>query len=73
LVFLVEIRKERHVGFLEIGGFFSRNSNYSIVATDERDAMPLRTNVRGEDAYLLRHAPLDDTAGAPAVSGVWVR
>ena len=60
VVFSVEIRKERHEAFSEIGGFFKK-FELSIVATDERDAIAVRTNVRGEDAYLYR-TRLDDTA-----------
>lgn len=53
VVFSVEIRKERHEAFSEIGGFFKK-FELSIVATDERDAIRVRTNVRDEDAYLYR-------------------
>lgn len=51
VVFSVEIRKEKQEKFSEIGGFFKK-FELSIVATDERDALRVRTNVRGEDAYL---------------------
>lgn len=53
LVFTVEIRKERGERYSEIGGFF-KQFELSIVATDERDALRVRTNVRGEDVYLYR-------------------
>lgn len=53
LVFSVEIRKERHEKFSEIGGFFKQFET-SIIAADERDIIRLRTNIRGEDVYLYR-------------------
>jgi hypothetical protein len=36
-----------------VGGFF-KSFELSIIATDERDAVLVRTNVRGEDVYLYR-------------------
>lgn len=53
VVFSVEIRRERGEEFSEIGGFF-KQFELSIIATDERDAVRVRTNVRDEDAYLYR-------------------
>ncbi|KRW58557.1 Lnb N-terminal periplasmic domain-containing protein [Pseudomonas sp. TTU2014-080ASC] len=53
LLFSVEIRKEKNEKYSEIGGFF-KEFELSIVATDERDAVRVRTNVRGEDVYLYR-------------------
>jgi len=53
LTFSVEIRKERHEQFSEIGGFFKQFET-SIIAADERDIIRLRTNIRGEDVYLYR-------------------
>jgi len=53
VVFSVEVRKERHQDYSEIGGFF-KQFELSIVATDERDAVRVRTNVRDEQAYLYR-------------------
>ena len=53
VVFSVEIRRERHESYSEIGGFF-KEFELSIIAADERDIVRLRTNVRGEDAYLYR-------------------
>jgi hypothetical protein len=53
VVFSVEIRRERTESFSEIGGFF-KEFELSIVAADERDVVRVRTNVRGEDAYLYR-------------------
>lgn len=55
LTFTVEVRKERAEAYSEIGGFF-KQFELSIVATDERDALRVRTNVRGEDSYLYRIA-----------------
>jgi hypothetical protein len=53
VVFSVEIRREKYETFSEIGGFF-KEFELSIIAADERDIVRLRTNVRGEDAYLYR-------------------
>ncbi len=53
VVFSVEIRREKHAGFSEIGGFF-KEFELSIIAADERDVVRVRTNVRGEDDYLYR-------------------
>lgn len=53
LLFTVEIRKERHEKFSEIGGFF-KEFELSIIATDERDALGVRSNARGEDLYLYK-------------------
>jgi uncharacterized protein DUF4105 len=53
LAFSVEIRREQHEGFSEIGGFF-KEFELSVIAADERDVIRVRTNVRGEDAYLYR-------------------
>ncbi|ELF6204769.1 TPA: DUF4105 domain-containing protein [Pseudomonas putida] len=53
LTFTVEVRKEKGEAYSEIGGFFKR-FELSIVATDERDALRVRTNVRDEDSYLYR-------------------
>jgi hypothetical protein len=53
VVFSVEIRRERHEAFSEIGGFF-KEFELSILAADERDVIRVRTNVRGEEAYLYR-------------------
>jgi hypothetical protein len=53
VVFSVEIRRESHEGFSEIGGFF-KEFELSVIAADERDVIRVRTNVRGEDDYLYR-------------------
>jgi hypothetical protein len=53
IVFSVEIRREKHESFSEIGGFF-KEFELSIIAADERDVIRVRTNVRGEDDYLYR-------------------
>lgn len=53
VVFSLEIRKERHEAFSAIGGFF-REFEQVIVASDERDIVRTRSNVRGEDVYLYR-------------------
>lgn len=53
VVFSVEIRKERGESYSEVGGFFKRFET-SVVASDERDVVRVRTNVRGEDVYLYR-------------------
>jgi Domain of unknown function (DUF4105) len=53
VVFSVEIRREKRETFSEIGGFFKEFA-LSVIAADERDVIRVRTNVRGEDAYLYR-------------------
>jgi hypothetical protein len=53
VVFSVEIRHKKSEGFSEIGGFF-KEFELSVVASDERDVIRVRTNVRGEDDYLYR-------------------
>jgi hypothetical protein len=55
VAFSVEIRREKHQSFSEIGGFF-KEFELSIIAADERDVVRVRTNVRGEDDYLYRLA-----------------
>ena len=55
ITFSVEIRKERHEGFSEIGGFF-KEFEMSVIAADERDIVRVRTNIRKEDVYLYRLA-----------------
>jgi Domain of unknown function (DUF4105) len=60
VVFSVEIRREKTESFSEIGGFF-KEFELSVIASDERDVIRVRTNVRGEDDYLYRlHMPVDD-------------
>lgn len=53
LAFSVEVRRERHEQFSEIGGFF-KQYELAIIATDERDAVRLRSNLRGEAVTLFR-------------------
>jgi Domain of unknown function (DUF4105) len=60
VVFSVEIRRESHESFSEIGGFF-KEFELSVIAADERDVIRVRTNVRGEDDYLYRiRMPVSD-------------
>ena len=53
VTFSVEIRKKKGQKFSEIAGFF-KQYELSILATDERDAVAVRPNVRGEDTFLYR-------------------
>lgn len=53
VTFSVEIRKKQGQQFSEIAGFF-KQFELSILATDERDAIGVRPNVRGEDTFLYR-------------------
>lgn len=53
VTFSVEIRKKKGQQFSEIAGFF-KQYELSILATDERDAIGVRPNVRGEDTFLYR-------------------
>lgn len=61
VVFSVEIRREQGQSFSEVGGFFKK-FELSVVATDERDAVRVRTNVRDEDVYIYRTRIKDDQA-----------
>lgn len=51
VTFSVEIRRQKHERFSEIGGFF-KQYELAIIAADERDAVRLRSNVRGERVTL---------------------
>lgn len=53
LTFSVEIRKEKGESFSALGGFF-RKFEAVLVASEERDIVRVRSNVRGEDVYLYR-------------------
>ncbi|MEH6389227.1 MULTISPECIES: DUF4105 domain-containing protein [Pseudomonas] len=53
ITFTVEIRRERDESFSAIGGFF-KQFELDVLASDERDAVRVRTNVRGEEAHLYR-------------------
>ncbi|WP_043445721.1 DUF4105 domain-containing protein [Halotalea alkalilenta] len=60
LVFSVEIRRERGETFSTLGGFF-KQFEVALVASDERDIVRTRSNVRGEEVYLYRvELPRDD-------------
>lgn len=53
VAFSVEIRRQKHQSFSEVGGFF-KEFELVILAAEERDIVRLRTNVRREQAYLFR-------------------
>ncbi len=53
VVFSVEIRRQKHQSFSELGGFF-KEFEVVIIAAEERDIVRLRTNVRREQTYLFR-------------------
>ena len=53
VVFSVEIRRQKHQRFSEMGGFF-KEFEVVIIAAEERDIVRLRTNVRREQTYLFR-------------------
>jgi len=53
IVFSVEVRRCKYQEFSEIGGFF-KEFPLSIIASDERDVVRVRTNVRGEEDYLYQ-------------------
>jgi hypothetical protein len=53
VAFTVEVRREKTEVFSEVGGFF-KQFELAIIASDERDVVHVRTNVRDEDAYLYR-------------------
>lgn len=52
LSFSLEIRKEQGESFSAIGGFFKR-FELSLIASEERDIIYTRSNVRGEQVYLF--------------------
>lgn len=52
LVFSIEIRKEKGEEFSAIGGFF-RKYELSLVASDEKDIVYTRSNIRHEQVYLF--------------------
>jgi hypothetical protein len=53
VVFSVEIRREKTESFSEVGGFF-KEFELSVIASEERDIVRLRTNIRREHTYLYR-------------------
>ncbi|WP_285259764.1 Lnb N-terminal periplasmic domain-containing protein [Halopseudomonas bauzanensis] len=53
VAFSVEIRREKHEQFSELGGFF-KQFELSIIAADERDIVRVRSNVRNEELELYR-------------------
>lgn len=52
LTFSIEIRKEKDEQFSAIGGFF-RKYELSLLASDEKDIIYTRSNVRGEQVYFF--------------------
>lgn len=52
LVFSIEIRKEKDEAFSAIGGFF-RQFELSLIASDEKDIIYTRSNIRGEQVYFF--------------------
>jgi hypothetical protein len=58
LAFSIETRKESHVDYSSVAGFF-KQYELAVVAADERDVVRMRSNVRGEDVriYRLRMTP----------------
>ena len=52
LTFSIEIRKEKDEKFSAIGGFF-RKYELSLVASDEKDLIYTRSNIRGEQVYFF--------------------
>lgn len=52
LTFSIEIRKEQDETFSAIGGFF-RKYELSLVASDERDIIYTRSNIRKEQVYFF--------------------
>ena len=53
VTFTVEIRKEKNEAFSSLGGFF-KQFELSLMASDERYAIAVRPNIRGENTYLYR-------------------
>lgn len=52
VTFSIEIRKENTEDFSAIGGFF-RKFELSLVASDEKDIIYTRSNIRGEQVYFF--------------------
>lgn len=52
LTFSIEIRKEKNETFSAIGGFF-RKYEVSLVASDEKDIVYTRSNIRNEQVYFF--------------------
>ena len=52
LTFSIEIRKEATEDFSAIGGFF-RQFELSLIASDEKDIIYTRSNIRGEQVYFF--------------------
>ncbi|MEG2272220.1 MAG: DUF4105 domain-containing protein, partial [Acinetobacter sp.] len=52
LVFSIEIRKEKNEEFSAFGGFF-RKYELSLIASDEKDLIYTRSNIRNEQVYLF--------------------
>lgn len=52
LTFSIEIRKEKNEEFSAIGGFF-RKYEVSLVASDEKDIVYTRSNIRNEQVYFF--------------------
>ncbi|NNP73192.1 hypothetical protein A7P53_11510 [Acinetobacter defluvii] len=52
LVFSIEIRKEKTESFSAIGGFF-RKYELSLIASDEKDLIYTRSNIRNEQVYFF--------------------
>lgn len=52
ITFSIEIRKEKNEDFSAIGGFF-RQFELSLVASDEKDIIYTRSNIRGEQVYFF--------------------
>lgn len=52
LTFSIEIRKEKNESFSAIGGFF-RKFELSLVASEEKDIVYTRSNIRGEQVYFF--------------------
>ncbi|NUE91291.1 DUF4105 domain-containing protein [Acinetobacter seifertii] len=50
LVFSIEIRKEKNEEFSAVGGFF-RKYELSLIASDEKDIVYTRSNIRKEQVY----------------------
>ncbi len=51
VTFSVEVRRQKHERFSEIGGFF-KQYELAVIAADERDAVRLRSNIRSERVTL---------------------
>ncbi len=63
LAWSVQVRREKGTEFSPVADFF-KNNTLVILASEERDIVGVRSNVRGEDVHLFRLKSLPETREA---------